>query len=220
VDQLSFELMQLEHQRKIDKLNKKLKDSQSQQLTSVSSANEEIDDSSEEEVKGKRGRKGDKRSYKTTSFNYDNLPPFNAFISVPVGKAPYFDGMDYTKWRYSMMVHLISLNLSVWTIMCICVEFPNEDEESRYEQLQQIHRNVQASSMLLSSLEKDEFDRVNGLEMTKDIWTTLQKAHEGTKLVKKAKRQLIEGQLGRFIMLDDDGPQQMYNQLKKLINNV
>jgi hypothetical protein len=36
-------------------------------------------------------------------------------------------------------------------------------------------------------LEKDEFDRVNGLEKVKDIWDTLQGAHEGTKLMKKAK---------------------------------
>jgi hypothetical protein len=38
--------------------------------------------------------------------------------------------------------------------------------------------------------------------------------------VKKAKRQLIEGQLDRFVMLDDEDPQEMYNQLKKLVNNV
>jgi hypothetical protein len=69
-------------------------------------------------------------------------------------------------------------------------------------------------------LEKDEFDRVNILEKAKDIWDTLQRAHEGTKPVKKAKRQLIDGQLDRFAMLDDEDPQEMYNQLKKLVNKV
>jgi hypothetical protein len=69
-------------------------------------------------------------------------------------------------------------------------------------------------------LEKDEFDRVNVLEKAKDICDTLQRAHEGTKLMKKAKRQLIEGQLDRFSMLDDEDPQEMYNRLKKLINKV
>jgi hypothetical protein len=85
-----------------------------------------------------------------------------------------------------MMMHLISLNPSVWTI---------------------VHTGV-------------EFDRVNGLEKVKDIWDTLQRAHEGTKPVKKAKRQLIEGQLDRFVMLDDEDPQEMYNRLKKLVNKV
>jgi hypothetical protein len=119
-----------------------------------------------------------------------------------------------------MRVHLISLNLSIWTIVHTSVEFPDEDEEPSYEQLQQIHRNAQASSVLLSSLEKDEFDRVNGLQTTKEIWDTLQRAHEGTKPMKKAKRQLIEGQLDRFVMLDDEGKQEMYNRIKKLVNKV
>jgi hypothetical protein len=169
VEQLSSELMQLKLQRKIDKLKKKFKDSKSQQWTSSSSWNEETDDSSEEEVKGKKGKKGDKRSYNITSFNYNNLSPSNAFTSVPIGKAPHFDGMNYTKWRYSMKIHLILLNLSVWMIMRTDVEFPGEDEEPGYEQLQQIHHNTQASPVLLSSLDKHEFDRVNGLEKAKDI---------------------------------------------------
>jgi hypothetical protein len=38
--------------------------------------------------------------------------------------------------------------------------------------------------------------------------------------VKKAKRQLIEGQLDRFVMLDDEDPKKMYNRLKKLVNKV
>jgi hypothetical protein len=60
--------------------------------------------------------------------------------------------------------------------------------------------------VLLSSLE-----RVNGFEKAKEIWDTLQRSHEGTKLVKKAKRQLIEGQLDRFVLLDDEDPQELYN---------
>jgi hypothetical protein len=89
VEQLSSELKQLKLQRKIDKL----KDSKSRELACSSSSNE--DASSEEETKSKKGRKGDRKSYNTTSFNYDNLPPSSAFTSIPVGKAPPFrwDGL-------------------------------------------------------------------------------------------------------------------------------
>jgi hypothetical protein len=38
--------------------------------------------------------------------------------------------------------------------------------------------------------------------------------------MKKAKRQLIKGQLDIFVMLDDESPQEMYNRLKKFINKV
>jgi hypothetical protein len=53
-----------------------------------------------------------------------------------------------------MKMHLISLNLSVWTIVHIGVDFSDEDEEPGFEQLQQIHHNAQASSVLLSLLKK------------------------------------------------------------------
>jgi hypothetical protein len=92
VEQLFSELKQLKVQRKIDKLKKKLKDSKNRELASFSSSNEETDASSEEEAKGKRGRKEDKKSYNTTFFNYDNLPPSNTFTSVPVSKAPVLMG--------------------------------------------------------------------------------------------------------------------------------
>jgi hypothetical protein len=119
-----------------------------------------------------------------------------------------------------MKIYLISLNPSVWTIVCTCVEFLDEDEEPDFEQLHQIHHNAQATSVLLSSLEKDEFDRVNGLEKAKDIWGTLQRVHEDIKPMKKAKRQLFEGQFDRFVMLDDKSSQEMYNRLKKFVNKV
>jgi hypothetical protein len=38
--------------------------------------------------------------------------------------------------------------------------------------------------------------------------------------VKKAKIQLMEGQLDRFVMLNDESPQDMYNWLNKLVNKV
>jgi hypothetical protein len=155
VEQLSSELKQLKLQRRIDKLKKKLKESKSREMTSFSSSNEETDTSSEEEGKDKKGGKGDKRSYNTTPFNYDNIPHSSTFTSVPVGNPPpHFDGTDYTKWSYSMRMHLISLNPSAWNIVRVGVDFPDKDEEPNFEQLKQIHRNAQACSVLLSSLKK------------------------------------------------------------------
>jgi hypothetical protein len=49
------------------------------------------------------------------------------------------------------------------------VDFTDKDEEPDFEKLQEIHRNAQACLVLLSSLEKDEFDRVNGLEKAENI---------------------------------------------------
>jgi hypothetical protein len=89
VEQLSSELKQLKLQTKIDKLKKKLKESKSREVASSSSSNEETDASFKEESKDKKEKKGDKRSYNTASYNYDNLPNSNAFTSVPIGKPPF-----------------------------------------------------------------------------------------------------------------------------------
>jgi hypothetical protein len=36
-------------------------------------------------------------------------------------------------------------------------------------------------------------------------------AHEGSKSVRKGKIDMLEGQLNRFIMFDDETPQDMFN---------
>jgi hypothetical protein len=61
---------------------------------------------------------------------------------------------------------------------------------------------------------------VDGLDVVKDVWTTLQMAHEGSKHVRKAKIEMVEGQLNKFIMFDDESPQDMFNQLKMMVNKA
>jgi hypothetical protein len=74
------------------------------------------------------------------------------------------------------------------------------------DQLQKIHRNTQVISILTSLVDKEEFNCVDGLDVVKDIWTTLRMAHEGSKHVRMAKIEMLEGQLNRFIMFDDETP--------------
>jgi hypothetical protein len=69
-------------------------------------------------------------------------------------------------------------------------------------------------------LSREEFDKVDGLQSAKEIWNTLKVAHEGTKTIRKAKIEMIEGELWRFTILDDETLQEMYTRLKKMINQV
>jgi hypothetical protein len=43
---------------------------------------------------------------------------------------------------------------------------------------------------------------------------------EGTQPVRKAKIEMLEGQLDRFMMLDDETPQEIYNRMKLMVNKV
>jgi hypothetical protein len=69
-------------------------------------------------------------------------------------------------------------------------------------------------------VDNEEFNRVDSLEEAKDVWTTLRMAHEGSKHMRKTNIDMLEGQLNRFVMFDDETAQDMFNRLKKLVNKV
>jgi hypothetical protein len=58
------------------------------------------------------------------------------------------------------------------------------------------------------------------LDVAKDMWNTLRMSHEGTRPIRKAKVEMLEGQLSSFIMYDDETPHEMFNRLKKLANKA
>jgi hypothetical protein len=58
------------------------------------------------------------------------------------------------------------------------------------------------------------------LDVAKDVWTTLQMAHNRPKPMRKAKVEMLEGQLNRFIIYDGEMPNEMFNRLKKLVNKA
>jgi hypothetical protein len=143
------------------KNNKLRRKAKAKKTRGGSSSSEEEDSSNEEDVskKGKRGRNNrDSPSYNSMSFNYDNMPSTTAYTSIPIGKTPYFDGTYYNQWKHCMKNYLYSISPKVWQVVCDGVEFSNEDEQPTADQLQKIHRNVQAISIITSSIDKEEFN--------------------------------------------------------------
>jgi hypothetical protein len=69
-------------------------------------------------------------------------------------------------------------------------------------------------------VDKEEFNRVDGLDEAKDVWITLWMTRNGLKPMRMARIEMLEGQLNRFVMLDDETPQDMFNQLKKMVDKV
>jgi hypothetical protein len=88
------------------------------------------------------------------------------------------------------------------------------------EATQMRHFNSQATSILLASLCREEYNKVHGLNSAKEIWDVLKTTHEGDEVTKIAKRETIEGELGRFVLNKGKEPQAMYNRLKTMVNQV
>jgi hypothetical protein len=96
-----------------------------------------------------------------------------------------------------------------------------DDEDYDSDKATQIrHYNSQATSILLASLCREEYNKVQGLKSAKEIWDVFKTAHEGDEVTKITKREMIEGELGRFVLNKGEEPQAMYNRLKTMVNQV
>jgi hypothetical protein len=154
------------------------------------------------------------------SFDYSRLP-YNSnvhLLSIPLGKPPHFDGEDYSFWSHKMRSHLFSLHPSIWEIVENGMHFDSTDNPVIINE--QIHKNAQATTVLLASLCRDEYNKVSGLDNAKQIWDTLKISHEGNNATMITKMELVEGELGRFTMIRGEEPTQTYNRLKTLVNKI
>jgi hypothetical protein len=154
------------------------------------------------------------------SFDYSRMP-YNSnahLLPIPLGKPPHFDGEDYSFWSHKMRSHLFSLHPSIWEIVENGMHFDSTDNPMLINE--QIHKNAQATTVLLTSLCRDEYNKVSGLDNTKQIWNTLKISHKGNDATMITKMELVEGELGRFAMIRREEPTQTYNRLKTLVNKI
>jgi hypothetical protein len=125
-------------------------------------------------------------------------------------------------WSDKMRHHLTSLHESILDIVEFGAQVPkmgDKDYDSN-EAAQIRHFNSQATSMLLASLCREEYNKVQGLKSAKEIWDVLKTAQEGDEVTKITKHETIEGELGRFVLNKGEEPQSMYNRLKTMVNQV
>jgi hypothetical protein len=162
------------------------------------------------------------KKYSKMPLRYPCISKCAPLLSVPLGKPPYFDGEDYCMWSDKMKHHLTSLHESIWDIVEFGAQVPQVgDKDYDSDEATQIrHFNSQATSILLASLCREEYNKVQGLKTAKEIWDILKTAHEGDKVTKITKRETIEGELGRFVLNKGEEPQEMYSWLKTMVNQV
>jgi hypothetical protein len=115
-----------------------------------------------------------------------------------------------------MRSHLFSLHPSIWETIESGMQFDSTDNLVFINE--QIHKNAQATNVLLASLFRDEYNKVNDLDNAKQIWDTLKISHEGNDATMITKMELVEGELGRFVMKRGEEPTKIYNRLKTLVN--
>jgi hypothetical protein len=164
----------------------------------------------------------ERKKYNKMPLRYPRIPKHTPLLSVPLVKPPYFDGEDYCMWSDKMRHHLTSLHEIIWDIVEFGAQEPQVgDEDYDSDKAIQIrHFNSQATSILLTSFYREEYNKVQGLKGAKEIWDVLKTAHEGDEVTKITKCEMIKGELSRFVLNKGEEPQAMYNRLKTMVNQV
>jgi hypothetical protein len=167
-------------------------------------------------------KRHERKKFSKIPLRYPRISKRTPLLFVPLGKPPVFYGEDYCMWSDKMRHHLTSLHAIIWDIVEFGAHEPSvEDEGYDSDEIAQIrHFNSQATTILLASLSRQEYNKVQGLKSAKEIWDVLKTAHEGDEVTKITKREMIEGELGRFMLNQGEEPQAMYNRLKTLVNQV
>ena len=66
----------------------------------------------------------------------------------------------------------------------------------------------------------DEFNKVNGVESAKRVWEILRASFEGDSSVRKGNIELLLGELERFVFLQGETTQAMFDWLMTLVNHI
>jgi hypothetical protein len=167
-------------------------------------------------------KRHERKKYSKMPLCYPRISKRAPLLSIPLGKPPYFNGEDYCMWSDKMRHHLTSFHESIWDIVEFGAQAPkvgDKDYDSD-EAVQIRHFNSQATSILLTSLCREEYNKVQGLNCAKEILDVLKTAHEGDEVTKTAMHEMIEGELDRFVLNKGEEPQAMYNRLKMMVNQV
>ncbi|RCV21586.1 hypothetical protein SETIT_4G149700v2 [Setaria italica] len=92
-----------------------------------------------------------------------------------------------------MREHLMAVNPTLWDVVNVGITFPFKD----------------ATLTQYQFLCTEEFDKVDGFQSAKEVWDTLFINHQGTKRVRKGRIRALESELNRFIIKEDETPQEM-----------
>jgi hypothetical protein len=134
-------------------------------------------------------KRHERKKFSKIPLCYPHISKRTPLLSVPLGKPPVFYGEDYCIWSHKMRHHLTSLHTSIWDIVEFGAQVPSVgDEDYDLDEVAQIrHFDSQATTILLASLCREEYNKVQGLKSAKEIWDVLKTTHEGDEVTKITK---------------------------------
>ena len=129
-------------------------------------------------------------------------------------RIPKFDDSDYAYWKTRMRAYLKGKGADIWAIV-------NATSYSTDSAVQSHHdANNKALDILLSSLSRNEFDRVCDLEIAHKIWSRLQSFHEGTNAVKARLFETYRREYENFVQLPGESVKTLFSRFQSCVNKM
>ncbi|XP_070003156.1 uncharacterized protein [Nicotiana sylvestris] len=159
-----------------------------------------------------------------------SAPPGN-WEGQSTARPPFFNGQYYSWWKNRMRDHIIGEDYEFWNIVTDGplattkknvegVDMPKTRVNCTAEDLKKWEKNAKAKKWLVCGLGPDEYSRIQSCTTAKDIWDTLQVAHEGTPQVKRSRGTLLYSQCENFTMKEGETIQAMYTRFTTLTNEL
>ncbi|XP_070020901.1 uncharacterized protein [Nicotiana sylvestris] len=81
-------------------------------------------------------------------------------------------------------------------------------------------KNFHAKKILVCGIGPEEYNIISACDTAKEIWESLQTAHEGTTQVKQSKIDMFTTEYELFRMKDDESIQDMHTRFTSIINEL
>ncbi|XP_074291991.1 uncharacterized protein LOC141618820 [Silene latifolia] len=124
-------------------------------------------------------------------------------------KCPVFDGTDYGWWKTRMMHFIQGTDYECWvtiengplaitTTDANSVSSEKAPKDYTSDDYKKAEKNSRAISLLQSGIGESETSRIAGCKTAKQIWDSVELAHEGIVQVKKQRIDLLKQQYESF----------------------
>jgi hypothetical protein len=116
-------------------------------------------------------KRHERKKFSKIPLRYPRISKHTPLLSVPLDKPPIFYVEDYCMWSDKMRHHLTSLHASIWDIVEFGAQVPSVGDEGydSNEVAQIRHFNSQATTILLASLCREEYNKVQGLKSAREM---------------------------------------------------
>ncbi|KAJ8644712.1 hypothetical protein MRB53_006460 [Persea americana] len=134
------------------------------------------------------------------------------------GRAPFFDGSNYSFWKIRMQSFLSSLMRDVWNI--VKKGYTGSDDPTYPNEKKLYEYDAKARNALMNGLSDAELVKVMSCTSAKEIWDKLQGVYEGDKKIKEAKLQTYRTQFENIKMTENENVGAYLQRVNEVVTSI